>query len=242
MRQTEELEVAEDAVSAAWESVKPTGYLGEYKAKASYNTCGAATLINGGDLDVSELVKPEVVYLRSFLLRDEADALLERIRAEAEFRQNYIQLYGRKAIPRLEAWYGDWDYPYSKGVILTATPMPAYLKAVIDRIVEAGFGSFDAVLINRYRSGQDYISPHSDDDYGDLEPTIPSLTLGAARPFRLARMVGRKLDKSTMVEYLPGHGDLLVMRGRTNVEWQHWVPKTAKSVGERINLTFRKGK
>jgi alkylated DNA repair dioxygenase AlkB len=38
---------------------------------------------------------------------------------------------------------------------------------------------------------------------------------------------------------MPGHGDLLVMRGITNVEWGHWVPKTAKQVGERINLTFR---
>jgi alkylated DNA repair dioxygenase AlkB len=44
-----------------------------------------------------------------------------------------------------------------------------------------------------------------------------------------------------MVEYLPGHGDLLVMRGKTNAEWRHWVPKTAMRVGERISLTFRKG-
>ena len=94
--------------------------------------------------------------------------------------------------------------------------------------------------------GNDYISPHSDDDYGDPEPTIPSLTLGATRPFRLAKMVVNeanrmKLDKTTTVEFLPRHGDLLVMRGRTNAEWQHWLPKTAKQVGERINLTFRYG-
>jgi len=183
---------------------------------------------------------PDVVLVPGFLSREEADALLERIRSGAEFRQNYIQLYGRKAIPRLEAWYGSWDYPYSKGIVLKAAPMPGYLQDVIREISAAGFGEFNAVLINRYRNGKDYISPHSDDDYGDPEPTIPSLTLGATRPFRLARMIsGSKLDRSTMVEYLPGHGDLLVMRGRTNSEWQHWVPKTVKPVGERINLTFR---
>jgi alkylated DNA repair dioxygenase AlkB len=120
--------------------------------------------------------------------------------------------------------------------------MPGYLQAVIDRIAAAGFGTFNSVLINRYRDGRDYISPHSDDDYGDPEPTIPSLTLGAGRPFRLAKIIsGAKLDKSTTVEYMPHHGDLVVMRGRTNAEWQHWVPKTAKPVGERINLTFRNG-
>ncbi len=187
-------------------------------------------------------MKPDVAFVPGFLSCEEADALLQRIRSEADFKQNFIQLFGRKAIPRLEAWYGSWDYPYSNGVVLKAAPMPDYLRAVIDRITAAEFGHFNAVLINRYRDGGDYISPHSDDDYGDPEPTIPSLTLGAARPFRLAKLVGKsKLDKSTTVEYLPRHGDLLVMRGRTNAEWQHWVPKTGKRIEERINLTFRRG-
>lgn len=144
--------------------------------------------------------------------------------------------------PREEAWYGTWDYPYSPGTVLKSAPMPGYLQKVIDRIREAGFGDYNAVLINRYRDGRDYIPPHSDDDYGDATPTIRSLTLGAARPFRLAKILsGSKQDKSTTVEFLPGHGDLVVMRGKTNAEWRHWVPKTAKSIGERVNLTFRNG-
>jgi len=183
--------------------------------------------------------EPDVVQFRGFLSQAKADALLERIRAESEFKQNHIQLYGTKPIPRLEAWYGSWDYQYSKGVVLKAAPMPDYLQEVIDKIRAEGFGEFNAVLVNRYRNGKDHISPHRDDDYGDPEPTIPSLTLGATRPFKLAKIIDSKLDTSTMVEYKPGHEDLLVMRGRTNSEWQHWVPKTAKQVGERINLTFR---
>ncbi len=183
---------------------------------------------------------PDVVLVPGFLSPKKADALLERIRAESEFRQSYIQLFGSKPIPRLEAWYGSWDYSYSKGIVLKAAPMPDYVQDVIREIGAAGFGEFNAVLINRYRDGKDYISPHSDDDYGNPEPTIPSLTLGATRPLRLAKILsGSKLDKSTTVEYLPDHGDLLVMRGRTNSDWQHWVPKTVKPVGERINLTFR---
>jgi alkylated DNA repair dioxygenase AlkB len=183
--------------------------------------------------------KPDVVILLHFIEKEEADVLLERIRSNAAFRQNHIQLYGLKAIPRLEAWYGTWDYPYSKGVVLQAASMPDYLQVVIEKIKAAGHGSYNAVLINRYRDGNDYISAHSDDDFGDPHPTIPSLTLGASRPFRLARNVAGKLDKSSQVEYLPEHGDLLVMRGRTNSEWKHWIPKTKKAVGERINLTFR---
>jgi len=73
--------------------------------------------------DIADL-KPDVVFVPKFLTQPEADELLARIQTTADFRQNYIQLYGRKAIPRLEAWYGSWDYPYSKGVVLKAAPMP----------------------------------------------------------------------------------------------------------------------
>jgi alkylated DNA repair dioxygenase AlkB len=35
-----------------------------------------------------------------------------------------------------------------------------------------------------------------------------------------------------VVEYVPQHGSLLIMRGRTNAEWEHMVPKTAKETGD----------
>jgi len=180
-------------------------------------------------------IKPNVLYIPDFLTPEEAEDLLRRIRSEADFRQNYIQLYGKKAVPRLEAWYGPWDYAYSKGVTLKAALAPDYLQAMMCRLKECGFGEYDAVLINRYRGGDDYISWHSDDDYGNPEPDIASITLGAARPFRLRL----RANKTRLVEYLPQHGSLLVMRGRTNADWEHMVPKTTQQVGERINLTFR---
>jgi alkylated DNA repair dioxygenase AlkB len=179
---------------------------------------------------------PDVLYLPNFFSPVEAGELLAKILAQTDFRQNYINLFGRKAIPRLEAWYGPWDYPYAKGVVLKAAPMPDYLQAVIDKI--AGFGDFNAVLINRYRSGADYVNWHADDDYGDPDPDIASITLGAARPFRLRL----RAEPGRLVEYVPQHGSLLVMRGRTNADWDHMVPKmpkTTKEIGERINLTFR---
>jgi alkylated DNA repair dioxygenase AlkB len=35
------------------------------------------------------------------------------------------------------------------------------------------------------------------------------------------------------------HGSLLIMRGATQHNWLHQVPKTVKDVPERVNLTFR---
>ena len=35
------------------------------------------------------------------------------------------------------------------------------------------------------------------------------------------------------------HGSLLIMCGGTQANWLHQIPKTAKPVEERLNLTFR---
>ena len=174
---------------------------------------------------------PDIIFIPGFLTKEEADDLLTTIHASADFR-HYNSGY-HKPRPRMEAWYGSWDYQYGGGETLKAQSIPDYLEALIVRIAE--YGSFNGILINRYREGNQHVDWHSDDDYGDPFPTIPSITLGFARPvqFRL------KVDGKVKAEHLPQHGDLLVMRGRTNADWKHRVPHTEKPVGERINLTFR---
>lgn len=175
-----------------------------------------------------------MIHVTGFLTQAEADDLLSTILKQADFRQ-YNSGYGVPR-PRMEAWYGSWDYRYSGGTVLKAAPIPDWLSPVFEKVKTAGFGDYNAVLINRYRDGYDKVDPHSDDDYGDPFPTIPTLVLGAMRPFWLRL----KQDHKTKVSYRPSHGDLLVMRGRTNADWQHWIARTSKPVGERISLTFRK--
>jgi alkylated DNA repair dioxygenase AlkB len=65
---------------------------------------------------------------------------------------------------------------------------------------------------------------------------IASLSLGATRRFKLK---SRTPDGPGMGLDLP-HGSLLVMRGDTQTHYRHALPRTAKAVGERINLTFRR--
>ena len=95
----------------------------------------------------------------------------------------------------------------------------------------------NSVLVNRYRDGRDGVAWHADDEpeLGD-EPVIVSISLGASRRFQLRR----RDDPSVRCETELHHGDVLVMRGRTQAEWLHQVPKTAVVVGERVNLTFRR--
>jgi alkylated DNA repair dioxygenase AlkB len=178
---------------------------------------------------------PDVILIEGFLTKDEADQLFSRVKTEA-FRQYASGQFGHPR-PRLECWFGTWDYQYGRGETLKAQmPMPDYLTALIDKIVAAGYGAeYNGLLINWYKDGSQSIGAHSDDDYGDPFPTIPTLVLGAARPLLLTL----KADKKVNASYSPGHGDLLVMRGTTNAEWKHEIKKTEKEVGERVSLTFR---
>lgn len=76
------------------------------------------------------------------------------------------------------------------------------------------------------------------DDERDLgpAPVIASLSLGAPRRF-LVKAHGDPGAKALAIE-LP-HGSLLVMAGDFQRRYRHALPRTARAVGARINLTFR---
>ena len=148
-------------------------------------------------------------------------------------------MFGKEVnLPRLTAWYGDKgkSYKYS-GIEMnpnTWTPTLLIIKEKVETV--AGF-NFNSVLVNLYRNGQDYVSWHSDDE-SELgnNPTIASVSFGATRRFILRHKSNRDLGK---VEVALTHGSLILMQGTTQHFWQHQVPKTAKKISPRINLTFR---
>ena len=94
---------------------------------------------------------------------------------------------------------------------------------------------FNSVLLNRYRSGNDSISWHTDAEKElGQNPVIASVNFGETRKFQL-----RHIETKEKIEIELTHGSLLIMQGELQHFWQHQVPKTAKKVNERINLTFR---
>jgi alkylated DNA repair dioxygenase AlkB len=95
---------------------------------------------------------------------------------------------------------------------------------------------FNSVLANLYRDGRDSMGWHSDDEPElGSQPAIGSLSLGATRRFVLKH---RNDPSRKLVLELP-HGSLLVMRGATQANYRHALPRTSRPVGPRINLTFR---
>lgn len=173
-----------------------------------------------------------------FLTASQADEAFEALRSQIAWEQGQIRMFGKWVMePRLSAWYGDPGAAYTySGKRQEPLDWISPLAEVKELVEQASGGAFNSVLLNLYRFGQDSMGWHSDDEkeLGD-SPMIASLNLGATRKFQLRR----KDDKAQKIELELSHGSLLIMAGETQTYWQHQVPKTKKTVGERLNLTFR---
>jgi alkylated DNA repair dioxygenase AlkB len=149
-----------------------------------------------------------------------------------------LNMYGKEVfLPRYSAWYGDYDKPYTYSG-LTLQPKPwnkglLYLKEQIEKVAQV---SFNSVLMNWYRDGEDYISWHTDAEKElGKNPIIGSVNFGETRRFQLRRID----DNKEKIEFPLKHGTFLLMKGETQHYWQHGVPKEKKVKDSRFNLTFR---
>ncbi|MGF6778343.1 alpha-ketoglutarate-dependent dioxygenase AlkB family protein [Paraburkholderia sp. GAS334] len=185
----------------------------------------------------NDLPAPDVDWYPEWLSPEVASVTLARIVDEVAWKQDTMMTpAGRVPLPRLTAWQGEPDavYVYSgiRNVPDAWTPAVAELKAAAEATSGARFNS---VLLNRYRSGNDSMGWHADREPElGAQPVIASVSLGVARTFDL------KHNRTGVVQsYALKGGSLLVMRGRTQAEWRHRVPKELRVEGERVNLTFR---
>ena len=185
------------------------------------------------------LPQADLLFDPTFLPATGAAAFLAQLTADIAWEQRAIRIFGQEIPqPRLTAWYGDpaARYTYS-GLVWEPRPWTPALLALRQQVESASDTPFNSVLLNLYRDGRDSMGWHSDDEpeLGPA-PTIASLSLGATRRFRLRPRAGLAhppfaLDLS--------NGSLLLMRGPTQRHWQHTLPKTARPIGPRLNLTFR---
>ena len=169
---------------------------------------------------------------------EEADLFFRELRHEIVWQQEQIEMYGRvHNVPRLTAWYGDEfkTYTYS-GITAHSRSWTNSLLTIKDRIESISSFKFNSVLLNLYRSGNDSVSWHSDDEPElGRNPIIASLSLGQTRTFQMKH----KTKPAEKQKIALKHGDLLLMKGCTQHHWLHQIPKSRTSMQERINLTFR---
>lgn len=182
---------------------------------------------------------PEVELIRAWLPADEADALLAALLEHVPWEVHRIRMFGRWVdSPRLSCWIGDagTGYVYS-GARFEPRPWPDALSPLRRRIDEAAGVAMNSVLANLYRDGRDAMGWHSDDEPElGTRPVIASLSLGGTRRFVFRHRRLPALKHELALE----HGSLLLMSGDTQADWKHALPRTARPVPPRINLTFRR--
>ncbi|MFM1550137.1 MAG: alpha-ketoglutarate-dependent dioxygenase AlkB family protein [Lentisphaeria bacterium] len=185
------------------------------------------------------VIDGDVVFDAGFFSDSEADRLLTALLSSLLWEQHRVRVYGRThPAPRLSAWHGDEGLRYTySGLTLEAQPWTPELQDIRSQIEAAAGTSFNTVLLNQYRNGKDSMGWHSDDEPElGTNPVIASVSFGDARRFIMRHRTRDDIDR---VELALGHGSVLIMRGATQHNWQHHVPRTARSVGTRVNLTFR---
>ncbi len=154
-----------------------------------------------------------------------ADALLSHLLDVVPWRQSQQRMYERLVdTPRLSCWYREDD------------ALPHGALADVRDLLGGRYGvSFGSVGLNLYRDGRDSVAFHRDRELRRLDDTLIAIvTLGAQRPFRI-----RPLGGGASLDLSPASGDLLVMGGACQRQWEHGVPKVSGRVGPRISASYR---
>jgi alkylated DNA repair dioxygenase AlkB len=187
---------------------------------------------------ILDLPDAEIIYYPHFFDKKDADSIFAELTTEIPWQQDSIKVFGKNhPQPRLTALFGNEGKHYSySNIKMQPHPWSLLLQKIKSHIENATNTNFNTVLLNNYRDGRDSNGWHADNEKElGINPVIASISFGAERTFHLKHNKDKFLKKSIILE----HGSLLLMKGTTQHYYKHQIPKTAKPIGPRINLTFR---
>ena len=179
-----------------------------------------------------------ISYFPTFFDASTANGLFNELKSGIPWQQDDITLFGKThPQPRLTALFGNEGKPYSySNIVMHPHEWNDSLQFIKEAVEEVSGVLFTTVLLNFYRNGKDSNGWHADNEKElGTNAVIASVSFGAERIFQLRH----NSDKEQKMQLLLEHGSLLLMQGTTQHFWKHQIPKTAKPIGERINLTFR---
>ena len=163
-----------------------------------------------------------------------ADELFEALLGGVDWRTSRLFRYDHWVEERRLGAY------WSRG-----RPLPHPAMGPLTRALQRRYKvAFDGFGMLQYRDGRDGQAFHRDTDMRWLDDTVIAIvSLGARRPWLLRPRANRYDDspgKGATHDLVPGPGDLIVMGGRCQADWEHSVPYQARQpVGTRISLQWR---
>lgn len=155
-----------------------------------------------------------------------ADLVFAELVAKLSWRQRTVTMFDRRLPePRLTAWWSSEQPP---------APLPV-LHDGLAALTRRYHRPFDSIGFNLYRDGRDSVAWHADRERFHLEnPVVAIVSTGAPRMFQM-RPKGGGASRWWQL----GPGDLFVMGGACQHQWEHCVPKSAAVQGPRLSIMFR---
>lgn len=196
----------------------------------------------------AQVVVPNAVALiKGWLQVVDADALGSAVVSETHSRWTSQRKFGKRG-PFFDrghtmSRFGDPGVTYSfKGTPKPMYPMTPSLAA-LQKLVGSTLGWYpNCCVINSYEPGSG-LYPHRDGQYIPqlgVNPVIVAVSFGATRTFLLHPwdpIKGKRLPN--VISLSLGHGDLVVMHGTCDTDFQHSIPEEPHATGTRVSLTFR---
>lgn len=179
---------------------------------------------------------------RNYLGTKATKTLFDHLMDVVPWAQSDLKMAGRIVkTPRLQCWMGDEGVSpevYSKTRMGWTGPIED-LRQKLSAFCPEG-RPINYVLLNLYEDGKHSISYHADNEVVEDDDLILSVSLGHTRRFlvRPRDKEHQKVEKTLGIDL--SDGDLVIMDGHMQRSYLHSVPKTAREVGPRINLTFRR--
>jgi alkylated DNA repair dioxygenase AlkB len=166
-----------------------------------------------------------------------ADLVFAELVAKMSWRQREVTMYDRRVPePRLTAWWS----PTSG----EPEPLPVLEEARM-ALTRNYSRPFDSIGFNLYRDGRDSVAWHADRErYHHEDPVVAILSTGAPRSFQIRRRRSADADGGAdgaggSRTWHLGQGDLFVMGGACQHDFEHCVPKAASVAGPRLSVMFR---
>lgn len=185
-----------------------------------------------------KLPDSDIQYIPNFFSEVEASYYFKALKENINWQLDKIKVFGKVYDqPRLTALYANNTKPYSySNITMQPNQFSEDLLAIKNKVDKKANTIFTTCLLNLYRNGRDSNGWHADNEKElGINPIIASVTFGEERFFHLKHRTNKELKLKILLE----HGSLLLMKGATQHNWLHQIPKTAKPIRERINLTFR---
>jgi alkylated DNA repair dioxygenase AlkB len=156
-----------------------------------------------------------------------SDAVFDELVQALPLRQRTdVKMFDRLVDePRLSAW---WH-------VDAGQPEPLPILAEVRELLSVRYRErLHSIGFNLYRDGADSVAWHGDRHrHVVTDPIVAIVSVGCPRPLRLRPRGGGPSQSWRL-----GDGDLFVMGGACQHDWEHTVPKV-RHAGPRLSITFR---